>query len=409
MSTCQKNSFRKVVVLFRSDIISGRQQLVGLFRYVKEKACRWQLILRVPGESLVCNENPLPIDADGLVFSESEAGKWIPLLMDSKVPVVSLDAPDHQLAQRRHGITFVNVDNKLIGQAAAAHLLQKGRPRACAFVPDAEHRAWSQKRAQAFQSFVEQAGIPFYLAPDGNDQSLANWLVSLPKPLAVMAAYDIKAVQVLEACRAAHLTIPTQVMVIGVDNDSFYCDYTDPTLTSVEPDFEREGYLAAQELDTLMRSRTPRAARTILLPPLRVFERESTAMISPTAILVKNALTFIKDNATKGIKVNDVVRSMHVSRRLADLRFGQMQGESINACIVRHKLEHAERLLKSGNLSIVRIADLSGFRDPKYLMRLFKKHYGFSMKVWRRDKRLKNPLKVESYQKRARPFSRSPS
>ena len=383
MSNPRQSPFKKVVVLFRSDITSGRQQLTGLFRYIKEKACRWQLILRVPGEGLFRNEKPLPRDADGLVFSESEAGKWIPQLERSNVPVVSLDAPDAQLGNRHRNITFVNVDNAMIGQMAAAHLLQKGRPRACAFVPDAEHRVWSHKRAAAFRAFMKEEGIPFHLAPDGDDETLANWLVSLPKPLAVMAAYDIKAVQVLEACRARHLAVPGQVMVIGVDNDSFYCDYTAPSLTSVEPDFEREGYRAAQELDALMRSRTPRASHTVLLPPLRVFERESTALIPPTATLVRDAIAFIKGNATKGIRVGDVVRTMHVSRRLADLRFRQMQGESINACIVRHKLEQAERLLKSGNLSIVRIADLAGFRDAKYLMRLFRNRHGVSMNVWR--------------------------
>lgn len=393
----KRNLFRKVIVLFRSDIMSGRQQLVGLFRYVKEKACRWQLVLRVPGEGLAHNEKPLPDDADGLIFSESEAGKWIPQLENSKMPVVSLDAPDHQLAHRRRNITFVNVDNELIGKVAATHLLQKGRPRSCAFVPDAEHRVWSSKRAQAFRACMEQEGIPFHLAPDGDDRSLAAWLVSLPKPLAVMAAYDVRAVQVLEACRVVHLAVPTQVMVIGVDNDSFYCDYTDPTLTSVEPDFEREGYRAAQELDALMRSRTPRAARTIQLPPLRVIERESTSMISPAATLVRNALTFIKDNVAKGITVNDVVHSIHVSRRLADLRFRQLQNETINACIVRHRLARAEQLLKSGRLPIVRIADLAGFHDAKYLMRLFRQRHGVSMTVWRRQqlKIERVPLEIE--------------
>lgn len=383
MRISQRNSFRKVVVLFRSDITSGRQQLVGFFRYIKEKACRWQLILRVPGEGLARNETPLPLDADGLVFSESEAGKWIPQLRNSRIPIVSLDAPDNQLVQRRQNITFVNVDNALIAQTAAAHLLQKGRPRAAAFVPDAEHRSWSNRRGDAFRAAMEREGVPFHLAPDGDETRLADWLAALPKPLVVMAAYDIKAVQVLEACRAAHLAVPAQVMVIGVDNDNFYCDYTDPTLSSVEPDFEREGYRAAKELDALLRRRAPHPARTILLPPLRICERESTALIPPAATLVRNALTFIKDNATRGITVNDVVRTMHVSRRLADLRFRQMQDESINACIIRHRLERAEQLLAAGSLSIVRIADLAGFRDAKYLMRLFRKRHGVSMTAWR--------------------------
>lgn len=244
-------------------------------------------------------------------------------------------------------------------------------------------RAWSRTRAEAFRAAMEREGIPFHLAPNEETQTLADWLVSLPKPLAVMAAYDTRAVQVLEACRAARLSVPAQVMVIGVDNDNFYCDYTNPTLSSVEPDFEREGYRAAKELDSLMRSRVPRTARMILHSPVRVFERESTAMIPPAATLVKNALTFIKDNATKGITVNDVVRSLHVSRRLADLRFHQMQGETINACIVRHRLERAEQLLKSGNLPIVKIAALAGFRDAKYLMRIFRQRHGVNMSAWR--------------------------
>jgi len=46
--------------------------------------------------------------------------------------------------------------------------------------------------------------------------------------------------------------VPDEVAVIGVDNDEFLCNLTDPPLTSVAPDTRRTGYEAAALLDRLM-------------------------------------------------------------------------------------------------------------------------------------------------------------
>ena len=74
-----------------------------------------------------------------------------------------------------------------------------------------------------------------------------------------MAYNDSRAQTVIDACRMAHLKIPGQIQVIGVDNEVEICENTFPTLTSILPDFEGSGYLAAQLLDRMLAKGIPRA------------------------------------------------------------------------------------------------------------------------------------------------------
>ena len=71
--------------------------------------------------------------------------------------------------------------------------------------------------------------------------------------------YDSRARFVLDVCREAEIKVPTQVQVLGVDNETYFCEYAVPTLSSISPDFEGGGYLAAQTLDALIKKNpTPR-------------------------------------------------------------------------------------------------------------------------------------------------------
>ena len=75
-------------------------------------------------------------------------------------------------------------------------------------------------------------------------KELAEWLVSLPKPCGVWAAFDQRAKHVLDACRLAGLNVPSQIQVLGVDNETYVCEQTIPSLSSLMPDFENGGFLA---------------------------------------------------------------------------------------------------------------------------------------------------------------------
>ena len=106
-------------------------------------------------------------------------------------------------------------------------------------------------------------------------EALSRWLLSLPKPCAVFAAFDQLARLVLEACADCGLSVPEQILVLGVDNEEFLCELTVPTLSSIQLDFESSGYMAGELCEAML------GGRDIASGPIRygirgIVEREST-------------------------------------------------------------------------------------------------------------------------------------
>lgn len=60
--------------------------------------------------------------------------------------------------------------------------------------------------------------------PAEGDGPVLRRLAELPKPLAVLAAWDVAAVQVAELCHKARLAVPSQVAILGVDDDELLCN-----------------------------------------------------------------------------------------------------------------------------------------------------------------------------------------
>ena len=218
--------------------------------------------------------------------------------------------------------------------------------------------------------------------------ALKDWLLNIPKPAAVMTAWDTRATQVLNLCQEARIKVPRQIAVLGVDNDELLDESCVPPLTSILPDHEKLGYAAARELERLMSGRAHRGAKPFLIRPVKVVERESAVASTPTAHILSRALDFIRKNAVKGIKVDDVAKALGISRRLADLRFQQFSGETINEVITRHKLDAVKKLLATTNRPIKVISESCGYTDLAYLKTLFKRRFGCTMRDWRRQNHL---------------------
>ena len=198
-----------------------------------------------------------------------------------------------------------------------------------------------------------------------------------------MAASDLRARQVIEACHDTNLDIPVQVAVLGVDNDELLCDYTSPTLSSVLPDFEDEGFKAAQALERMMNARRPCAPRIIPCSVKSIVARESTHPFTPSENLVRRARAFIAREAAKGASVADVVAHLGVSRRLADLRFREIAGETIGDALTRARLDAVTRLLRQRHVPLSQIPARCGFANANSLRNLFRRTYGVSMRAWR--------------------------
>ena len=373
-----KDTAKNVLLVLDIGVISGRQRLVGIFRYMRQTAVQWNIKL-VSSCSL---RHPHITDTDGIIVVEDRPTRIIMKNRVKLTPIVALDAMDSLFKHNTENIVRINVDDDAIGRMAAEHLVSRGKLRTLAYVPSTQSQRWSDIRCLSIEKEAKRRGIAFCIF-HGTDETLSKWILSLPLPCGILASNHRRAVNVIEAIHTTRLKIPQQIIVAGVDNDEIFCNYASPTITCVDLDFEKEGFIAAAELDTLMKTKNARNMKSMMLPPHAIIERESTAYIAPATHIVERALDFIKKNAVNGIKVKDVVREVRVSRRLADLRFRQLQGETINKCIKRHQLERVARLLKGTKLPICEITKLCGFSSDKYLKRLFLKQFGVTMREWR--------------------------
>ena len=191
------------------------------------------------------------------------------------------------------------------------------------------------------------------------------------------------------------IKIPKDIAILGVDNDTLICENAQPRLSSVQPDFGNEGHLAAEILDQMMNGKET-SSSTVLVGVTRIVQRESTAEQSHAGLLVQKALAYIDRHALEGIGVNDVVQHLNCSRRLADLRFRELQGTSIMQTIIEKRLDEVRRRLAGTKEKIDAIASACGFDNSNYLKNLFKKRFGMSMREFRNGTNLSNPYLFKS-------------
>jgi len=373
---------RRVVVVIWLAGSAGRKQLMGILRYV-DFSLSWTVKLIT---------DPKDFTNDVLAQTESEGVDGIIVhavaqtadnLAHSKIPTVLLDFPPPKLGRRSNSIAVILDSDERIGEVAAEYFRNLGQFASYAFIPDHDNRGWSRLRERGYKRTLRNAGIKCRVYGEGKG-SLASWLKQLPKPAAVMAAYDIGAQETIDACKKAGLAIPKQISVLGVDNDELICDYTSPSISSVRIDHEALGFEAARTLDALMKKPGTSRLKKILMPSDKIVERESTAPVSQGAHLVQKALTYIAEHVPEGIDVSVVANHLGVSRRLLDRRFGAVTGSSIRKAIEDSRLNLVVKKLKSTRLSINKISRLCGYKNEQRLKYVFKKRFGMSMREWRK-------------------------
>ena len=373
---------RKVTVAVKMMNTTGRQRLRGVYRYIAE-GHDWDVHLIRTEEELDENaiRQAVREGTDGFLVLYHPATATLDALKDTGMPVATFSAPPRS----SHMLCLPDEDNRRIGAIAAEHFLSLGRFRSFGFVPDENELFWSRQRLDGFRRRLGREArrlMVYSHRPAESTQTLDEWLLALPKPAAVMAAWDYRAAQVISACRHVGIAVPMQVTVCGMDNDEFICDSTSPRLTSILADRDGQGYAAVTALDAMIDGQRPRIDPT----PFRTAQlvvRGSTEPLAPATSLVERALAFAEENALAGIDAADVASHLGVSRRLLDLRFKQLSIPSISSTLTDRRLAEVKRLLSTTSFPLDRIAALSGFRNPDSLRNLFRRRFGISMRAYR--------------------------
>ena len=328
-----------------------------------------------------------------IAFTDTKA--HVAAVLAAGVPVVFVNPPLNMMGSEsplsRH--CCVIRDQLAIGHAGADYFIDRQYTN-FAYVGDVKNKSWSSDRSEGFAERVAERGFlcNVYPAPPKAERDdfglekkrLRTWLKKLSKPVALMAARDLRARQILDTCMDEGIAIPHEIAVLGVGNDEIFCETTTPTLSSISLDGENTGYDCAKMLEEQMCcADAARRPCVLSLGMVSVVTRRSTDTSCVSEPRLAEALAFIQAGLGSPLSVSDVARHLNISRRLLEIKARKFLGRTICEEIQRVRLNRARTLLRNTKLTVSEIAIACGFYDPSHLGLWFRKTFHLTPTAFR--------------------------
>jgi len=201
------------------------------------------------------------------------------------------------------------------------------------------------------------------------------------KPLALYCENDDIGRTLILLCRDQNIRVPEDVAILGRENLLLDCEGITPQLSSVELNHREAGFQAARVLDKMLRGqKVPEITR---VEPTGVVPRQSTNILAIKNESIRNALSYIWGHYREKIEMDQLARSVGLSRRSMEYLFRDALQRSPYAEVLRLRFEKAKQLLCTTRFSLEEIAVRSGFNTAPHLSKMFKKHIGCSPSPYR--------------------------
>lgn len=315
-----------------------------------------------------------PVKSDGIIAYTGIASPQ-PHLVDfiqaTGLPVVETHLP------RIPGSGAVIRNHERIGELAAEHLLALEFSH-IGFVTFDGHEIEALRQAGVAQK-VAASGAQFHVI---KATELRRKLPGLPKPIGLIAASDINAMDIIQTCVDCGLTVPEEVAVVGVDDTDVFCDLAAIPLTSVNCNYEQLGREAAALLDRMMEGNPP-PPEPLLIQPLGVTARRSTDTIALPDPASAKFLRYLRDHFREPLSLEQIARELGVSLRRVQDHFRHHVGRSAIQELTRLRVAHAKKLLHDPKLKLESVAQESGFTSRFHFIRAFVRVTGQTPKMFR--------------------------
>jgi LacI family transcriptional regulator len=376
----QAKKRKRIALLVETSLGSGKEILRGISQFARETG-NWEIFHTPRGLEDAVPEWLESWEGDG-VIARIQGENMLSSLKKLKTPIVDV------LGVPANDFPLVHVNDELISQRVARHFLDRDFSHFAFYGIKGEN--WSHRRESAFriatesgQTFSQIHSIRGKWEGDRNHFSeLQQWLLDLPKPVAIMVCSDQLGLTLLEACRAVNLTVPEHVAVVGVDNDLALCEVVTPNLSSVRGGHNRVGYEAANLLNRIIEGSPPPPDPTIV-DPNEVVIRESSDSRCISDPAVRTAVQFIREHLSETITNDTIAKASGISKTRLQIRFRDAVGMSLNQFLGERRLLRAEHLIRSTDLTFADIAERCGFRHHEYLGHVLKRKRGVTPKQLR--------------------------
>lgn len=374
----------RVLLVFNFCWDDAKAILMGISRYARGS---WEVLIDAQAAAAEEDWWVRSADWDG-VITRHMSPSLIEACRARQIPLIDLnDAPLEK------DIPKIRPDNRAVGHMGAEHLLERGFSN-FAFCGLTE--SWARERAAGFMEALGLAGKSCSLFEadyrmvdpkyDEEQQALIQkWLAELPRPLALMACNDLRALQVVSACRKAGYLVPNEIAVLGANNDYLRCAFGNPPLSSVATDRQLAGYRAAEVLDRMMAEGRWVGNDDIRIDPISVVVRHSTDALAIEDRATRAAIHYIRHFACQGITAEDVAKHVGVSRHVLERKFRHLLGRSAHAEIRQIQIARIKQLLVETDMPLKNIADLVGIPHTEYVNVMFSRHVGVTPGTYRRE------------------------
>jgi LacI family transcriptional regulator len=355
----------------------------GIEKYAQEHG--WYLSANLTREKVI----PWGWEGHGILA-------WLGAGDDLAEFVERANRPTVDFSFRRPQLKFARVleDHARAANLVCEHFLARGFTN---FMFFSEADNWSyEERGEAFSEALARAGYPCmwlrwhqsvaYRTGREQWRKKRAWLVSnlmqAPKPLAVFAANDDHAIEILESCESAGLAIPEQIAIVGAENYLLAPDAMHIPISSVDTNLETLGYRGAELLDRLMSGRA--APKTpIRVAPAGLVARKSSDLLAVSHQGVARSLRFIWEHSHQPISIKDLIGVAAMSRRGLHKAFLDHLGRTPGQELHRVRIERAKKLLLDSDHKIEVLAGMCGYQSANSFCVSFKQTTGVSPKQFR--------------------------
>ncbi|WJG08653.1 DNA-binding transcriptional regulator [Aliiglaciecola sp. LCG003] len=377
-----------ISLLFNANKVYDRQVIEGIGHYLQSSKVDWDVYLEE--DCLARLEHIEEWVGDGII-ADFDDPSFQSALKNIKLPIIGVGGSYENEADYPD-VPYVATDNLAVIRSAYEHLKQKGLERFAfyGFPPDQNHR-WAIERENAVIKLCKLDGYECSIyrghptRPETWQYSmnrLSDWLQSLPNPVGVIAVTDARARHLLQACDHIGKMVPEHISIVGIDDDDIARNLSRISLSSVTQGCFEMGYQAAKLLHH--RLDNPNLKNKIVkVPPVGVAQRQSTDFKALKDPYVIQAMHFIRQNACRGIKVDQVLDYVGISRSNLENRFSEGLGHSIHTEIHNEKLTRACKMLQQGEVQTSEIASICGYPSLQYMYAVFRKHFDKTPKEYR--------------------------
>ncbi len=371
----------------------ARELILGIVRYTQQHDKAWSMY-RLPLsirdqyglEQVVEWAKRMKADA---IIGQFYKNENVELFRQNGIIAIAQD-----FKERFNSIPNITGAHITAGEMGADYFIQRGfRHFAFYGIP---HVVWSDERYLGFKRRIKAQGRDYTFSEFRNNNEidiwkydsaeLLEWLVSLPKPVAIMACDDNYAYHIAEICgqheEHSRLRIPADIALLGVDNDQTICKLSIPNLSSINQNVELGGYQTALLIENMINNPDMEFEDVVVMPTY-IATRKSTDHFAVNDPHVATLLRYINTNLHTKLTIDQLVKLVPLSRRQAEQRFDHEMKCTIHDYIISLRIEKFKEQICRGK-SITDAAIETGFSDVKNVSRVFKQREGITPSEYRK-------------------------